>query len=247
MKKYFFIVILLAIILAGLFLFNIATNIRAMISIGDNPNFDMDAPGVKIIIVGPPGIFNLPGSETSNFTRVCTLGEALNIVLDVTDKNKIEFQEPIVDMCDNEVIENLDNYVQIDKTGEVNIRSDLLPALKDKSAIITMRNLPFENEPNIEVDGVLATNEDIENKKWDPSSKTLTFKAKHFTTYKAVSADQSVSTNQLKISENTKFRKNTIKSSLSVKDQKIFLLFSISIFIIFGIIFYFLWINRKFK
>jgi hypothetical protein len=213
----------------GLFLFNITVEAKAMAKFGDNPNFNMNAPEVKVITASPPDIFNLARSETSNFTRVCATGKALNIVLDVTDKNKIEFQEPIADMCDNDVIKNLDDYVQIDKTGEVSVRSDLLPALKNKSANITMRNIPFEEEPNIEVDGRLATNKDIENKKWNPSSKTLTFKAKHFTTYKAVAATQPT------ISENAK--KDKQQSNLSADRQKIILLISISVFIIFFITF----------
>jgi hypothetical protein len=158
---------------------------RAQINFGDNPNFDPSGPGVKIIIVAPPEVFTLPESQT-NITRVCTLGEALNIVLDVAGHNKIEFHEPIVDMCDNKTIENLDQYIQLDKTGEVTVDSNSLPYLEDKSATIVMRNLPFEGEPDIEVDGKPATNEDIENKSWDQSSNTLTFDAKHFTTYKAV-------------------------------------------------------------
>lgn len=143
------------------------------------------AGGVDIIVVAPPEIFNLPGSGT-NIVQVCTLGEALNIVLDVAGENKIVFQEPIVDMCDNDTVENLDKYIQIDKKGEVSVDSDSLPYLKNKSAIITMRDLEFEEEPDIEVDGKLATSQDIGNKTWDQSSKTLTFEAKHFTTYKAV-------------------------------------------------------------
>jgi hypothetical protein len=140
---------------------------------------------IDIVIVSPPGIFNLSGSET-NITQVCTLGEALNIVLDVTGKNKIVFNEPIVDMCDKNTIENLDNYIQMDKNGEISIDSESLSYLKDKSAVVTMRNLNFEEEPDIEVDGKLATSQDIANKTWDQDSGVLTFEAKHFTTYKAV-------------------------------------------------------------
>lgn len=158
---------------------------KAQNNLSDNSNFDLYGPGVDIIIVAPPGIFTLPESQT-NITRVCTLGEALNIVLDVSGKNKIEFQDPIVDMCDNETIENLDQHFQMDKVGKVTVDSDSLPYLEDKSALITMRNLPFEEEPDIEVDGKPATDQDIKNKSWDQSSKTLTFKAEHFTTYKAV-------------------------------------------------------------
>lgn len=159
---------------------------NAQINFGDNPNFDPYGPGAKVIIVGPPGIFTLPGSET-NFTRVCSFSEAINLILDVTGKNKIEFKESIIDMCNNKTAENLDQYVQLEKVGEVTVRSDLLTYLKDKPAEITMRNLPFEEEPTLEVDGKPATNQDIENKVWDQSSKTLKFKAKHFTTYKAIS------------------------------------------------------------
>lgn len=170
-----------------IFAFNLFSFSRAQANIMYNPEFDITSSGVKVIFVAPPEIFTLPGSETSNFTQVCTLGEALNIVLDVSGKNKIRFEDPIIDMCDNETIENLDDYIQLDKVGEVTIDSDSLPYLKNKSAVITMRNLPFKEEPDIEVDGRPATDQDIENKNWNQSSKTLTFKAKHFTTYKAVS------------------------------------------------------------
>jgi len=160
----------------------------AQVNLDTSNNFDdgsSKSNGVKIITVSPPGIFTLPESQT-NITNVCTLGEALNITLDVAGHNKIEFDEPIVDMCDDETIKNLDQYFQMDKTGEVSVDSNEFPYLKNKSALITMRNLPFEEEPNIEVDGILATDNDIENKSWNESLKTLTFKAKHFTTYKAV-------------------------------------------------------------
>ena len=139
----------------------------------------------ELITVAPPDVFTLPGSET-NIVRVCTLGDVLNIVIDVTGKNTIEFQEPIVDMCDNDTVENLDQYFKMDTVGEVTVDSRALPYLKDKSALITMRNLPFGGEPDIEVDGNQATDQDIENKSWDKYSKTITFKAKHFTVYKAV-------------------------------------------------------------
>jgi len=158
---------------------------KAQINLGDNPNFNPYGSGLKIIIVAPPGVFTLPGSAT-NITRVCSLGEAINLVLDVTGKNKIEFEGPIVDMCDNNTVKNLDQYIQLDKAGEITVRSDILSYLQNKSAKITMRNLPFEEEPDVEVDGKPAISKDIENKIWDQSSKTLTFKAKHFTTYKAV-------------------------------------------------------------
>jgi hypothetical protein len=173
---------------AVIFLFNFSSFYEAHADIMYNPNFDINAPGVKVIFVAPPGIFTLPGSETTNFIQVCSLGEAFNIVLDVAGKNMVRFEDPIVDMCDNETIENLDNYIQLEKAGEVSIDSESLPYLKDTSAVVTMRNLPFEEEPDIEVDGKPATDKDVENKNWDQSSKTLTFKAKHFTTYKAVSS-----------------------------------------------------------
>ena len=179
--------VLLLFVLASMFSIALTTSSPsgAQINFGDNPSFDLYGPGAKIIIVAPPGVFTLPESQT-NITRVCTLGEALNIVLDVAGKNKIEFKEPIIDMCDKGTIENLDQRFQMDKVGEVTVDSNSLPYLKNKSALITMRGLPFEEEPDIEVDGRPATNQDIENKSWDQSSKTLTFEANHFTTYKAV-------------------------------------------------------------
>lgn len=177
---------ILFILVAILLIVNFTEDLEAQINFGDNPFFDPDSPGIKVIIVAPPEVFTLPGSETTNFTRVCTLGEALNIVLDVVGKNKIAFEGPIVDMCDNETIENLDQYIQLDKVGEVTVRSDILPYLREKPAEITMRNLPFEEEPNIEIDDRPATTDDIENKVWDQSQKTFKFRAKHFTTYRAV-------------------------------------------------------------
>jgi len=141
--------------------------------------------GIKIILVSPPGVFLKPGSETTNFVQVCSLSEAINIVLDDVGENKIEFKEPIVNMCDNNKIENLDQYVQLDKPAEVTVNSNLAPQL-NKPAEITMRNLPFDEEPAIEVDGKKATEKDVENKVWDQNKKTLKFTAKHFTTYKAV-------------------------------------------------------------
>lgn len=227
--------------ITSLFLLNATVETKAMAKFGGNPNFSTNTPGVKIITVSPPEVFNLPNSKTTNFTHACTLKEALNIVLDVAGKNTIEFQEPIVDMCDNEIIKNLDKYIQINKTGEVNVRSDLLPALKNKTANITMRNLPFETEPNVEIDGKLATEKDIENKKWDSYSKTLTFQAKHFTTYKAVEKNQPTAQNTEK--EILKNNKEFFSFSASEK-QKIFL-FSAFIFILFMLIFYILHIKHK--
>ncbi len=164
----------------------------AQTNLGSNPNFNFNSPGAKVIIVGPPDILTMEGSQTSNFTQVCTFEEAINIVLDVTGKNKIEFKESVIDMCDNETIQNINQYIQLENTGEVTVRSDKLPYLKDKSAEITMRNLPFVNEPMVEVDGRPATQADIENKSWDSDSGTLTFTAKHFTTYRAVDAYKSL-------------------------------------------------------
>ncbi len=51
---------------------------------------------------------------------------------------------------------------------------------------VTMQNLPFEEEPNVEIDARKIISQDIEDKTWDQSTKTLTFQAKHFTSYKAV-------------------------------------------------------------
>lgn len=183
--------VLLCFVLISLFFSIITTrpSVKAQVNFGDNPNFDPNAPGAKVIIIAPPGVFTLPESAT-NFTRVCSFSEAINLILEVTGKNKIEFKEPIIDMCKGGTRENLDKYVQLDKVGEVTVRSDLLPYLKDKSSEITMRNLPFDREPAVEVDGNPATDQDIENKSWDQSKKTLTFSAKHFTTYKAVAASE---------------------------------------------------------
>lgn len=179
--------ILLFFVFAGvIFLtFPVLSPSKAQINLGDDPDFDPYGPGVKIIIVAPPEAFTLPESQT-NITEVCTPGEALNIVLDIAGRNKIEFRDPIVDMCDSKTIENLEQYFQMDKVGEVTVDSDSLPYLKNRPAIITMRNLPFEEEPDIKVDDKLTTDQDIKNKSWDQFSKTLTFEAKHFTTYKAV-------------------------------------------------------------
>lgn len=173
-------------------LFSQSLDSRAQTNLGNNPNFDITGPGAKVIFVAPPEVlppevFTLPGAQT-NFTQVCTFEEAVALVLDVPDKNKVEFDGPTIDMCDNGVAENLDQYINLDTTGEVTVRSDLLPSLQNSSGTITMRNLPFEEEPNIEVDGRPATDKDIENQDWDSASQTLTFKAKHFTTYKAVQA-----------------------------------------------------------
>lgn len=189
--------------------FTILSSANAQINMGTNPDFDFSGSGIKIIIVSPPGVFTLPKSQT-NITSVCTLGGALNIVLDVVGKNKIEFQDSIVDMCSDETIENLDQHFQMDKVGEVVVDSDSLPYLKDKSALITMRDLPFQEEPDIEVDGELADNQDVENKSWDQSSKTLTFEAKHFTTYRAV-AKSSASTPTVEEKDVTQEKKETTK------------------------------------
>ena len=180
----------LGVLVLGFLMMAMTSQSKAQINLGDNPNFDPYGPGAKVIIVAPPGVFTLPESAT-NITRVCSFSEAINLILEVTGKNKIEFQEPIIDMCDNRTIENLDQYIQLDKVGEVTVRSDTLPYLKDKSAKVTMQNLPFEEEPDVEIDGRPATNQDIENKTWDQSSRTLRFQAKHFTTYKAVTKTSS--------------------------------------------------------
>lgn len=212
---------------------------NAQINLGDNPDFNLYGPGIKIIIVAPPGVFTLPESQT-NITKVCTLREALNIVLDVAGKNKIEFQDPIVDMCDNETIENLDRYFQMDKTGEVTVDSDSLPYLKDKSALITMQNLPFKEEPDIEVDGRPATDQDIENKSWDQASKTLAFETKHFTTYKAV-ANSSITSFITKEEQILKEQQPTAKI------ENIFLIVIILtiVLVTVGIVSYLIWRKRQ--
>ncbi len=61
----------------------------------------------------------------------------------MTGENKIEFLEPIVDMCDKKTIENLNQYIQFDKVGEVTVRSDALPYLKDKPAQSDHAKPPF--------------------------------------------------------------------------------------------------------
>jgi len=179
------VVLLFTIIVAYFACFDIAVG---QADIMYNPLFDIKSPGAKVIIVSPPGIFTLPGSQTTNFIQVCSLGEAFNLVFDVAGKNMVRFDDPIVDMCDNETIQNLDNYIQMDKIGEVSIDSEALPYLKDASAEVTMRNLPFDREPDIEVDGRPATDQDVKDKQWDKNSKILKFKAKHFTVYRAIAA-----------------------------------------------------------
>ena len=172
------------IFLFGLLLF--PQLIYAQTDFSSNPNFDSSSSGVQIILVMPPSDFTKSLSAT-NITQVCSLGQALNIVLDDPNTNSITFPEEMVDLCSSNVVSNLNQYVQLDKLGEVTVRSDLLPTL-NKPADVTMRNLPFDKEPDVTVDGQQTTNKDIENKIWDGSTKTLKFTAEHFSTYKAVAA-----------------------------------------------------------
>jgi len=223
---------------------------KAQINFGDNPNFDPYGRGAKIIIVAPPGVFTLTGS-TTNITRVCSLGEAINLVLDVTGKNKIEFEEPIVDICETSTVKNLDQYIQLDKVGEVTVRSDALSYLQNKSAKITMRNLPFEEEPDVEVDGKPATSKDIENKIWDQPSKTLTFKAKHFTTYKAVAKNstpqikEKSTDNQQLPSSRYDYPTTYPRDIYTLNPIYVLLINFVAVIVIIASVLYFIWRKRK--
>ncbi len=140
---------------------------------------------IEIYTVSPPGVFAKTGSET-NIHQVCTLGEALNLILDDAGVNEIAFHDPIVDMCKDDTISNLDQYVKLDTVGEVTVKSDQLTYLHNQQGDITMRGLPYDQEPDVLVDGQPATSADVGNKQWDGAQHTLKFTAKHFSTYKAV-------------------------------------------------------------
>ena len=68
------------------------------------------------------------------------------------------------------------------------VKSEELPYMHDQTAEVTMRDLPYDKEPDILVDGKPATDKDIASKGWDKEKHSLTFTAKHFTTFKAVAA-----------------------------------------------------------
>lgn len=125
-----------------------------------------------------------------------------NFTLHVVSKNKVTFQNAL-DLSAKETItklEDLDEYIDFEKTGKVTIDTDYLDFL-DSPATITMYNLPFNQTPQIYKDGKLVTTEEVSNVVYVYSQTeggTLSFDVNSFSTFEARGVSEETSADQEK-------------------------------------------------
>jgi hypothetical protein len=79
--------------------------------------------------------------------------------------------------------------------GYISLNAAMIPAMKNYGAQLTMYGLNLGSQiPDIYVDGKLATAGDISDISYDPNAGILTFTAKHFSSYRAVTHGSKVKT-----------------------------------------------------
>lgn len=128
-----------------------------------------------------PEEYQQEGSETTDLSQVDDLSSVENFTLDIPGKNKVVFNEP-VDLSADDIFDRINDGVNIDETGKVEIDSELLPEL-NKPASITMSGIDLES-PEIIKDREEEAN--VSNLNYDRDSQILTFDVEGFSTYEAV-------------------------------------------------------------
>ncbi|MBU0976735.1 MAG: hypothetical protein ABIE03_01995 [Patescibacteria group bacterium] len=139
-------------------------------------------------------------AQNSNTTRLDKMTQKQlknveNFTLEVTEKNKVIFQNKLNLSFQERIqkLNKLDAYIDFDTTGKVSIDSEYLDFL-DEPAHITMYGLPYDTTPLILKDGKLVTNGEVSNIVYTYSTSekkgTLEFDVTSFSTYQAVSEEQ---------------------------------------------------------
>ncbi|MCD6403071.1 MAG: right-handed parallel beta-helix repeat-containing protein [Candidatus Aenigmarchaeota archaeon] len=134
---------------------------------------------------------SLLGGSTTDWSKLDDFSNVTNLTFEIPGKGKIVFTEPInlLDLTLLNALKSLKDYLSIE-IGKVSIDT-AVNALHNlnKSANVTMYNLPFERQPGILRNGepdVLAGETDgnfVHNVEWDPVSKTLKFTVDSWSTY----------------------------------------------------------------
>ncbi len=156
------------------------------------------------------GMFN-PGRLTTDLRNVSDWRAVQNLTFDHGD-GMIQFTQPINFMSRDfmifmnnfgEVMESRQNFIELD--------ADIVEDLKNRGAILTMRNVSDFIDPVIAVDGQGDTEGIISGFTYDRDNNTITFNAAHFTTFQAIERTELSSLAPPKITR-VKARKYTSKS-----------------------------------
>lgn len=128
-----------------------------------------------------PSIFSLEGSQTTPLVENA-LDNLENLTFEVVNKNKIQFTDSVSLTPDKDKLENLDQFVNLNTIGKVEVITKQLGALANKAAVVTMKNIPFLSLPKIFVDGQDSSNV-VSEINFDQKNKTITFKVGHFSVF----------------------------------------------------------------
>jgi len=131
-----------------------------------------------------------------NNLNTCTDPTACsNLSFEKTGKGKITFAGPLdlTNQATQTTLNGLGNGISFDN-GQIRFDATVGDAFKTLGGQLEMYGLTYATTPNILADGVLATLSDVDNISYNGITHTLTFKAKHFTTFTTESNDPTPTT-----------------------------------------------------
>jgi len=133
------------------------------------------------------GLFDA-GRLTTDLRAVADWRRVENLTFDHGD-GMIQFTEPI-NFMSREFMLFMDSFAQRMEAqpGLISLDADIVDGLKNRGAILTMRNVPDFDNPVILVDGKLDTEGVVSGIVYNRENHTLTFNAAHFTSFEAAEA-----------------------------------------------------------
>ena len=129
------------------------------------------------------------GSEgvSSNIFNMSNWHNVSNLYFEKSGEGRISFTRDLDFMSYRffKFMNGFGNMMEM-REGYISLNAAMVPEMKNYGAQLTMFDLPFTELPDIYVDGQLAGNDDVANITWDDAIKSLTFTAKHFSSFRAV-------------------------------------------------------------
>jgi hypothetical protein len=133
------------------------------------------------------GMFDA-GRLTTDLRTMADWRRVENLTFDHGD-GMIQFTEPI-NFMSREFMLFMDNFAQRMEAqpGLISLDADIVDGLKNRGAILTMRNVPDFDNPVILVDGKVDSEGVVSGIVYNKENHTLTFTAAHFTSFEAAEA-----------------------------------------------------------
>ncbi len=161
------------------------------------------------------GLF-FSGSQTTNLKLELNWHEITNLTFD-HPLGKLTFNGKI-DLMSYKFMNLMNALDNMMKFGGAyfSLNAAMIPELSSFNPSLVMKNLDFDSDPVIYVNGKEATDEDIDDYKWDKLNGTLSFSPNHFSFFKAVKKGTKIKKIKIKKATNRVIKLNSEKGIFTV-------------------------------